>query len=39
MSVYKDPFSRIEWFIFRLSFVLFLLYELVRFGKYLYESW
>jgi hypothetical protein len=32
-------FGDIEWIIFRIAFVLFLIYELANFAYYLYRKW
>jgi hypothetical protein len=39
MSHHQDPFTRIEWILFRVAFILLLIYELSKFFKHLYDSW
>lgn len=35
----KDPFTRIEWYIYRTTFVLLIIFEVSKFAKHLVESW
>ena len=39
MPQHNDPFSKIEWYIYRTTFVLVLIFEVAKFGKHLLESW